>query len=574
MTRVLILAANPIDTSKLRLDEELREIEAGLERAKRRHEIVIRCVLAARPRDVRRAMLEFHPTIVHFSGHGKGADGIAFADSSNSSKVVRGSTLAEFFELFSESVRCVVLNACYSDEQASQISEHIDFVVGMRRGIPDAAAIDFSVALYDAIGAGRSVPFAFRLACNALLWDDSTGAAAKIPILKIKESQQATKRDRTVGSDDYDEHNMEALTTPKTSGMTRSMAPIDNLPTSSETSFDNRESSHQSRSALAEGFAVALAAAFFWGIGNTASKWTIERYPLSAFDVSFLKYLSAGILLAIAGVGYKLITKAPGNFLPSEFLSFSRRYRYAAIAKGLNIYFWLLAAAYSSASLTAALENLHIFWTSLLLTLTLGANLPRNWFGLCFVILLGAFFIADIENANETWAAGVVLGILSGASFSAFSVLWSVRPSVPIQMWQRAIEMGALLIVSGLILLPIHFFVNELWLHGPRIPFTDISGLDLLVQSLNGVLGIGITYFLISESLYKLQSFSVRSSLFVGLGLSFVVPITAISEFVVIGNDWTLVQLIGVGLFVAGYTLFRGAVILSQPEERRRVAPD
>ncbi len=34
--RILILAANPLDSSRLRLDEELREIEAVLSRAKQR----------------------------------------------------------------------------------------------------------------------------------------------------------------------------------------------------------------------------------------------------------------------------------------------------------------------------------------------------------------------------------------------------------------------------------------------------------------------------------------------------------------------------------------------------------
>ena len=36
MKKILILSANPINTNRLRLDEEVREIQSALERAKNR----------------------------------------------------------------------------------------------------------------------------------------------------------------------------------------------------------------------------------------------------------------------------------------------------------------------------------------------------------------------------------------------------------------------------------------------------------------------------------------------------------------------------------------------------------
>ena len=77
---ILVLAANPKDTSRLRLEQEVREIDNGLQRARRRDEFILKQVLAARPVDVRRAMLNLRPSIVHFCGHGAGEDGIAFED--------------------------------------------------------------------------------------------------------------------------------------------------------------------------------------------------------------------------------------------------------------------------------------------------------------------------------------------------------------------------------------------------------------------------------------------------------------------------------------------------------------
>ncbi len=168
---ILVLAANPQNTTRLRLDQEVREISNGLERSRMRDQFVLKQVWAARPVDVRRAMLDFRPNIVHFCGHG-GTEGIFFEDEQGRAKLVNGKTLADFFKLFAGTVKCVVLNACYSEEQARAIARHIDYVIGMRAGISDEAAIEFAVAFYDALGAGEDVEFAYKLACNAIQWAD------------------------------------------------------------------------------------------------------------------------------------------------------------------------------------------------------------------------------------------------------------------------------------------------------------------------------------------------------------------------------------------------------------------
>ena len=167
---ILILAANPKDTPRLRLDQEVREIDNGLQRARRRDEFILEPKLAPRPADVRRAMLDLKPNIVHFCGHGAGEDGIAFEDELGKTKLVGAEALADFFELFSDSVECVVLNACYSEVQAEAIAQKVEYVVGMKKDIEDAAAIEFAVAFYDALGAGEDIEFAHKLACNAIQW--------------------------------------------------------------------------------------------------------------------------------------------------------------------------------------------------------------------------------------------------------------------------------------------------------------------------------------------------------------------------------------------------------------------
>ena len=63
----------------------------------------------------------------------------------------------------SPDLRCVVLNACYSEQQAHVIHRHIDYVIGMQKEIADTAAINFSRGFYDALFAGEPVHRAFDL---------------------------------------------------------------------------------------------------------------------------------------------------------------------------------------------------------------------------------------------------------------------------------------------------------------------------------------------------------------------------------------------------------------------------
>ncbi|MEM9906493.1 MAG: hypothetical protein AAF921_15860 [Cyanobacteria bacterium P01_D01_bin.44] len=165
---ILVLAANPRNTPRLRLEQEIREIHNGLQRSKRGKEFVLKQVLASRPIDVRRAMLDYKPRIVHFCGHGEKDDGIFFENDLGNRSLVPTEALAELFRLFSEDIECVLMNSCYSETQAKAIAEHIDYVVGMNKEIGDIAAIEFAVAFYDALGAGKSFDFAFRFGRNAI----------------------------------------------------------------------------------------------------------------------------------------------------------------------------------------------------------------------------------------------------------------------------------------------------------------------------------------------------------------------------------------------------------------------
>jgi hypothetical protein len=166
--KILILAANPNGTDKLRLDEEARDIKEGLRQSRERDRFIIDSEWAVRPRDIRRVLLYSKPQIVHFSGHGSEDGGLAFENAVGQIQLVQPEALAGLFKLFSKDVECVLLNACYSEIQAGAIAQHIDFVIGMSKEIGDRAAVEFAVGFYDALGSGCSVETAYEFGCNAI----------------------------------------------------------------------------------------------------------------------------------------------------------------------------------------------------------------------------------------------------------------------------------------------------------------------------------------------------------------------------------------------------------------------
>ncbi len=153
---ILFLGANPSSTSRLKLDEEVRKIQTNLNLAKERDNLELKQEWAVTTDTLMQAILDESPTIVHFSGHGQ-QEGILIQNEIGEPRTITTEAVSNLFKLFKDTVLCVVLNSCYSEHQAQAIKLHIPYVVGMKSGIPDQAAISFSTGFYKAIGAGRDV---------------------------------------------------------------------------------------------------------------------------------------------------------------------------------------------------------------------------------------------------------------------------------------------------------------------------------------------------------------------------------------------------------------------------------
>jgi hypothetical protein len=189
--KILFLSANPIDITRIRLDEEVREVDQRIQLGPRRDQLSLIPTLAVRPSDLAHALLRYQPHVLHFSGHGSATQGIVLEDNEGKTTLVATDALANLLQLIKDNLRVVVLNACFSGLQADAIQQVVDFTIVMTDKIGDKSAIVFSSAFYQGLAFGRSVKEAFGLGIVELKLQGIPGADT--PRLLEKPGADASK---------------------------------------------------------------------------------------------------------------------------------------------------------------------------------------------------------------------------------------------------------------------------------------------------------------------------------------------------------------------------------------------
>jgi hypothetical protein len=157
--RILFLAANPLTTPALDLEEEQRSLERELTAVRHRERIALIAKYAVRPDDLLVHVRRERPTVVHFCGHGS-PDGIVLRNDNGAVHAVRAEALQQFFK--DRGVELVFFNSCFSIAQADAVVGAVPTVVGTTSALDDEAARRFSVAFYRTLGDGHSIADAFR----------------------------------------------------------------------------------------------------------------------------------------------------------------------------------------------------------------------------------------------------------------------------------------------------------------------------------------------------------------------------------------------------------------------------
>lgn len=183
--KILFLAANPVDTkSRLRLDEEFKQIRKKLRGGDQRDCFELVSEWAVTAEDLEEILMHHKPHILHFSGHGSETQGIVLEDQSGKMRLLDKQAFANLIRVLKDNLRMVVLNACYSENQANYLKEIVDFTIGMGKAVGDKAAILFASHFYQGLAFGRSVETAFELGKGQL--DLSNIPEADIPKLLVR----------------------------------------------------------------------------------------------------------------------------------------------------------------------------------------------------------------------------------------------------------------------------------------------------------------------------------------------------------------------------------------------------
>jgi WD40 repeat protein len=111
-------------------------------------------------------------------------------------RTVSTDVLERLFRIFSDTIECVFLNACYSEVQARAIGKHINHVIGMNAKVGDRAAVVFAGDFYRGLGDGLSIEQCFELGRVALLAEFESGSLRGRDIVKAPDESGATIDDR------------------------------------------------------------------------------------------------------------------------------------------------------------------------------------------------------------------------------------------------------------------------------------------------------------------------------------------------------------------------------------------
>ena len=172
-TPILFVASDPNSRDRLRLDLEVKAVEEALRSAGQEDLLALEQDWATTFLDLQYALLRHRPKLIHFSGHGTPSGELALerdpqvpsdrrrlepSDQRPAEAVARMLGAIDGLVL-----KCVVLNACFSEIQAVEVAKHADCVVGLFAEIHDSAAIEFARGFYGALAWGQSVQAAFDL---------------------------------------------------------------------------------------------------------------------------------------------------------------------------------------------------------------------------------------------------------------------------------------------------------------------------------------------------------------------------------------------------------------------------
>jgi len=128
--KILMLTANPANTTKLNLDKERSDIIQKLQQKQEYFRIILEKTVSRS--EFKEFIQREQPDILHFSGHGEQAGIVVQDDDKRDGEIINTKGLKSLFKFLKKhvNIKVVLLNACHTQEQAATISEYVDMLLG------------------------------------------------------------------------------------------------------------------------------------------------------------------------------------------------------------------------------------------------------------------------------------------------------------------------------------------------------------------------------------------------------------------------------------------------------------
>ena len=200
---VLLMTTNAEGDAKLNLDNEVRAIQENIRKSAHRDNIKFETRPAAQPLDLMDAINDVNPQVVQISGHGLPGDKIIMRAPDGKPSEVPLAAIVQVM-MTAESVRLVLFNMCFTDDEAKAVVKYVEAAIGMSGPIGDDAAMVYFAQFYLSTGYAKSVKVAFEQAKAALMLlgikEENT------PVLYVKEGLDPAQIFLIKGNDDKDKN--------------------------------------------------------------------------------------------------------------------------------------------------------------------------------------------------------------------------------------------------------------------------------------------------------------------------------------------------------------------------------
>jgi hypothetical protein len=155
--KLLLLAANSVDTIDSRASDEIQAIDRAIQAAPLRDWFEIRKEPSLRATDIGPFLLKHNPDIVHISGHSRETEGLILESELRHVAKVQCAQLKEVLFSAGSNLQLVFFGFCHSANCAKETSARIDFVLGIDGKIPVESSLAFVPAFYTALASGNSI---------------------------------------------------------------------------------------------------------------------------------------------------------------------------------------------------------------------------------------------------------------------------------------------------------------------------------------------------------------------------------------------------------------------------------